>query len=144
MLLKYIVLRISDFIDNREKVVIPAEKPYITLSGTQASNTFLIWSDGEDILESPTLTIFASDFVCRFLTIQNKFGTAGRAVALRVAADKAAFYGCVITSYQDTLLDDNGNHYFKNCYIEGATDFICGSASSLYEVKVSFTLVVAE
>jgi len=70
MLLKYIVLRISDFIDNREKVVIPAEKPYITLSGTQASNTFLIWSDGEDILESPTLTIFASDFVCRFLTIQ--------------------------------------------------------------------------
>ncbi|EFH56650.1 pectinesterase family protein [Arabidopsis lyrata subsp. lyrata] len=117
----------------REKVVIPADKPYITLSGTQASNTFLIWSDGGDILESPTLTIFATDFVCRFLTIQNKLGTAGRAVALRVAADKAAFYGCVITSYQDTLLDDNGNHYFKNCYIEGATDFICGSASSLYE-----------
>ncbi|CAN6900495.1 unnamed protein product [Brassica oleracea] len=117
----------------REKVVIPADKPYITLSGTKASNTVLIWSDGEDILESPTLTVFASDFICRFLTIQNKFGTAGQAVALRVAADNAAFYGCVITSYQDTLLDDNGNHYFKNCYIEGATDFICGSASSLYE-----------
>ncbi|CAH2061583.1 unnamed protein product [Thlaspi arvense] len=117
----------------REKVVIPADKPYITLSGTKASNTFIVWNDGEDILESPTLTIFASDFVCRFLTIQNKFGTAGQAVALRVAADNAAFYGCVITSYQDTLLDDNGNHYFKNCYIEGATDFICGSASSLYE-----------
>lgn len=61
---------IRDLILNREKVVIPADKPYITLSGTQASNTFLIWSDGEDILESPTLTIFASDFVCRFLTIQ--------------------------------------------------------------------------
>ncbi|ESQ46069.1 hypothetical protein EUTSA_v10000702mg [Eutrema salsugineum] len=117
----------------REKVVIPADKPYITLSGTQASNTILVWSDGEDILESPTLTIFGSDFVCRFLTIQNRFGTTGQAVALRVAADNAAFYGCVITSYQDTLLDDNGNHYFKNCYIEGATDFICGSASSLYE-----------
>ncbi|KAF2588936.1 hypothetical protein F2Q70_00041473 [Brassica cretica] len=119
----------------REKVVIPADKPYITLSGTKASNTVLIWSYGEDILESPTLTVFASDFICRFLTIQNKFGTAGQAVALRVAADNAAFYGCVITSYQDTLLDDNGNHYFKNCYIEGATDFICGSASSLYENK---------
>ncbi|CAH8360660.1 unnamed protein product [Eruca vesicaria subsp. sativa] len=118
----------------REKVIIPADKPYITLSGTKASNTVLTCSDGEDILESPTLTVFASDFVCRFLTIQqNKFGTAGKAVALRVAADNAAFYGCVITSYQDTLLDDNGNHYFKRCYIEGATDFICGSASSLYE-----------
>uniref|UniRef100_A0A0D3C108 pectinesterase n=1 Tax=Brassica oleracea var. oleracea TaxID=109376 RepID=A0A0D3C108_BRAOL len=64
----------------------------------------------------------------------NKFGTAGQAVAVRVAGDNAAFYGCVIKSYQDTLLDDDGNHYFKNCYIEGATDFICGNASSLYEV----------
>ncbi|WZZ53904.1 hypothetical protein YC2023_054011 [Brassica napus] len=57
----------------------------------------------------------------------------GQAVAVRVAGDNAAFYGCVIKSYQDTLLDDDGNHYFKNCYIEGATDFICGNASSLYE-----------
>ncbi|XP_010526612.1 PREDICTED: putative pectinesterase 11 [Tarenaya hassleriana] len=117
----------------REKVVVAEDKPYITLSGTQASNTILTWNDGQDILASPTLTVFASDFVCRFLTIQNTFGTAGQAVALRVAAERAAFYGCAIKSYQDTLLDDNGNHYFKNCYIEGATDFICGSASSLFE-----------
>ncbi|KAL0773887.1 hypothetical protein Bca101_039038 [Brassica carinata] len=118
----------------REKVVIPVDKPYITLSGTKASNTILEWSDGKDLLDSPTLiTVFGSDFVCRFLTIQNKFGTAGQAVAVRVAGDNAAFYGCVIKSYQDTLLDDDGNHYFKNFYIEGATDFICGNASSLYE-----------
>ncbi|CAN7136619.1 unnamed protein product [Brassica rapa subsp. narinosa] len=117
----------------REKVVIPVDKPYITLSGTKASSTILVWSDGKDLLDSPTLTVFASDFVCRLLTIQNKFGTGGQAVAVRVAGDNAAFYGCVITSYQDTLLDDDGNHYFKNCYIEGATDFICGNASSLYE-----------
>ncbi|KAL0741474.1 hypothetical protein Bca4012_082987 [Brassica carinata] len=117
----------------REKVVIPVDKPYITLSGTKASNTILVWSDGKVLLDSPTLTVFASDFVCRFLTIQNEFGTAGQAVAVRVAGDNAAFYGCVIKSYQDTLLDDDGNHYFKNCYIEGATDFICGNASSLYE-----------
>lgn len=60
-----------------------------------------------------------------------------------MAADKAAFYGCVITSYQDTLLDDNGNHYFKNCYIEGATDFICGSASSLYEVNTNSFYIIS-
>lgn len=60
---------------------------------------------------------------------------------MRVAADNAAFYGCVIKSYQDTLLDGDGNHYFNNCYIEGATDFICGNASSLYEVT-RFTLLV--
>ncbi|CAA7044804.1 unnamed protein product [Microthlaspi erraticum] len=120
----------------REKVVIPAEKPYITLSGTKASNTFLKWSDGKGIKKSPPLTVLASNFVCRLLTIENELGTArvaGQAVALRVAADNAAFYGCVIKSYQDTLLDDKGNHYFNDCYIEGATDFICGNASSLYE-----------
>ncbi|WZZ53906.1 hypothetical protein YC2023_054013 [Brassica napus] len=53
----------------REKVVIPVNKPYITLSGTKASNTILEWSDGKDLLDSPALTVFGSDFVCRFLTI---------------------------------------------------------------------------
>lgn len=66
---------------------------------------------------------------------QNTYGTAAKAVALRVSGDRAAFYGCRILSYQDTLLDDAGNHYFSNCYIEGATDFICGNAASLYEVS---------
>uniref|UniRef100_A0A7N0ZR98 pectinesterase n=1 Tax=Kalanchoe fedtschenkoi TaxID=63787 RepID=A0A7N0ZR98_KALFE len=114
-----------------EQVVVPADKPYITLSGTQASTTILTWNEGGDIFESPTLTVLASHFVARYVTIQNTYR--GRAVALRVAGDKAAFYSCRILSYQDTILDDFGSHYFKNCYIEGATDFICGSGSSLYE-----------
>ncbi|KAK9165507.1 hypothetical protein Scep_000698 [Stephania cephalantha] len=63
----------------------------------------------------------------------NTFGSSDRAVALRVSGDKAAFYGCRILSYQDTLLDDAGRHYYSNCYIEGATDFICGNAASLFE-----------
>ncbi|GKV21146.1 hypothetical protein SLEP1_g31154 [Rubroshorea leprosula] len=117
----------------REKIVVPANKPYVTLSGTKASETIIAWSDGGDIFDSPTLTVFASDFVGQFLTIQNSFGTTGRAVALRVSGDRAAFYGCRILSYQDSLLDDTGNHYYRNCYIEGATDFICGNAASLYE-----------
>lgn len=52
-----------------------------------------------------------------------------------MAGDKAAFYGCRMVSYQDTLLDDTGRHYYKSCYIEGATDFICGNAASLFEVS---------
>lgn len=67
--------------------------------------------------------------------IQNSFGTRGKAVSLRVSGDRDAFYGCIIQSYQDTLLDDTGKHYYNNCYIEGATDFICGNAASLYEVS---------
>ncbi|KAJ4716530.1 Pectinesterase [Melia azedarach] len=117
----------------REKIVVPADKPFITLSGTQASKTIITWSDGGDIFESPTLTVLASDFVARLLTIEKTYGSEGKAVALRVSADRAAFYGCRILSYQDTLLDDTGNHYYSNCYIEGATDFICGNAASLFE-----------
>ncbi|CAK7329683.1 unnamed protein product [Dovyalis caffra] len=117
----------------REKIVVPADKPFITLSGTQPSNTIITWNDGGDIMESPTLTVLASDFVGRYLTIENTFGSGGKAVALRVSGDRAAFYACRILSYQDTLLDDTGSHYYSNCYIEGATDFICGNAASLFE-----------
>lgn len=117
----------------REKIVIPVDKPFITLSGTQAGNTIITWDDGGEIFSSPTVSVLASDFVGRFLTIQNTLGKTGKAVALRVSADRAAFYGCRILSYQDTLLDDAGRHYYRNCYIEGAIDFIFGNASSIFE-----------
>jgi pectinesterase len=55
---------------SREKIVVPADKPFITLSGTQASNTIITWGDTGEIIESGTLSVFASDFVGRFLTIQ--------------------------------------------------------------------------
>ncbi|GLT86217.1 hypothetical protein SLE2022_043710 [Rubroshorea leprosula] len=129
---KFVFIRIKPG-TYREKIVVPADKPFVTLSGARASNTIITWNDGGDIFYSPTLTVLASDFVGRFLTIQNTFGTTERAVALRVAGDRAAFYGCRIRSYQDTLLDDAGNHYYRKCYIEGATDFICGNAASIYE-----------
>ncbi|CAN0866638.1 Putative pectinesterase 11 [Linum grandiflorum] len=118
-----------------EKVMVPADKPFITLSGTSpaANTTVITWSQSGDIFESATLSVLAPFFVARFLTIQNTYGSGGKAVALRVSGDRAAFYGCRILSYQDTLLDDTGSHYYSNCYIEGATDFICGDAASLFE-----------
>ena len=48
----------------------PADKPYITLSGTQASDTIITWNDGKEIYDSPTLSVLASDFVGRYLTIE--------------------------------------------------------------------------
>ncbi|XP_043713276.1 putative pectinesterase 11 [Telopea speciosissima] len=117
----------------REKVVVPADKPFITLSGSKASTTIITGSDHGNIFECPTLSVLATDFVARYLTIQNTFGAGDKGVALRVSEDRAAFYMCRIISYQDTLLDDTGRHYYNNCYIEGATDFICGNAASLFE-----------
>ncbi|GMI91263.1 pectinesterase 11, A. THALIANA PECTINESTERASE 11 [Hibiscus trionum] len=116
-----------------EKIVVPADKSFITISGLKANNVIITWNDSGNIFESPTFSVLASDFVGRYLTIQNTFGPGARAVALRVSGDRTSFIGCRILSYQDTLLDDTGRHYYKNCYIEGAVDFIFGNAASLFE-----------
>lgn len=117
----------------KEKITLPSDKPFITLSGRNATTTIITWDDSGDIFKSPTVSVLASDFVGRYLTIQNTYGSGAKAVALRVSADKATFYACRILSYQDTLLDDTGRHFYSNCYIEGATDFICGNAASLFK-----------
>lgn len=80
--------------------------------------------------------------------MQNTYGSGAKAVALRVAGDRAAFYACRILSYQDTLLDESGRHFYSNCYIEGATDFVCGNAASLFKVLpvnqvVKSTLIIS-
>lgn len=146
-----------------EKVTVPADKPFITISGTKAADTVITWNDSGEIFESPTFSVLASDFIGRYLTIQvhnfnldlcacscsssskiklvlifvhcwqNTYGAGAKAVALRVSGDRAAFYGCRILSHQDTLLDDTGRHYYNNCYIEGDVDFICGNAASFFE-----------
>ncbi|KAK6247571.1 hypothetical protein QUC31_019136 [Theobroma cacao] len=117
----------------KEKIVVPADRPFITISGSKANGTIITWDDSGNIFESPTFSVLASDFVARYLTIQNTHGAGAKAVALRVSGDRVAFFGCRILSYQDTLLDDTGRHYYSGCYIEGAVDFICGNAASLFE-----------
>lgn len=70
--------------------------------------------------------------------MQNTFGKGHQAVAARVGGDKAAFYDCRFLSYQDTLLDETGRHYYHGCYIEGATDFIFGTGKALFEVRTEY------
>lgn len=53
-----------------EKVTVPADKPFITISGTKAADTVITWNDSGEIFESPTFSVLASDFVGRYLTIQ--------------------------------------------------------------------------
>ncbi|XP_021851034.1 putative pectinesterase 11 [Spinacia oleracea] len=117
----------------KEKVTVPEDKPFIILTGRNAENTTITWDDSGDIYTSPTLSVFASDFTARYLTIQNTYGAGAKAVALRVSSERAEFYACRITSYQDTLLDEGGSHFYSNCYIQGGTDFICGNAASLFQ-----------
>lgn len=60
-------------------------------------------------------------------------------MALRVSGDQVAFYGCGFYGAQDTLNDDRGRHYFRECFIQGSIDFIFGKARSLYEVQHLWT-----
>ena len=54
----------------KEKIVVPADKPFITISGSKANGTIITWNDSGNIFESPTFSVMASDFVARYLTIQ--------------------------------------------------------------------------
>ncbi|XP_007224036.2 putative pectinesterase 11 [Prunus persica] len=117
----------------QEKINVPVDKPFITMSGTNTEHTIITWNQAGWINQTSVFTVWASDFIGRQLTIQNTYGTGDKTVALRVSGDRAAFYGCRILSHQDALFDEIGKHYYKDCYIQGDTDFIFGSADSLYE-----------
>lgn len=67
-----------------------------------------------------------------YVPIKRQNGT--QAVALRVRGENALFYKVRILGAQDSLLDDQGKHYFLDSYIQGSVDFICGAATSLFEV----------
>ncbi|KAH7854922.1 hypothetical protein Vadar_019109 [Vaccinium darrowii] len=88
---------------------------------------------------SSTVSIFAANFIAYDISFQNMApppdpGEVGaQAVALRISSDQVAFYSCGIYGAQDTLNDDHGRHYYKNCFIEGSIDFIFGNARSLFE-----------
>ncbi|KAH9305086.1 hypothetical protein KI387_009490, partial [Taxus chinensis] len=132
-----------------EKVVVPSDKPYITLIGEGRKVTFITWQDrasdkgvnGQVIgtLDSASVAIESDYFSARHITFQNtaSFGGAehqgSQAVALRITGDKATFIGCGMLGFQDTLFDHTGRHYFLNCFIQGSIDFIFGSGRSLYK-----------
>lgn len=52
--------------------------------------------------------------------------TIERAAAIVIKADNTEYYNCSFLSSQDTVYTGNANQnsYFKNCYIEGMTDYI--------------------
>lgn len=68
---------------------------------------------------------------------QREKGNPVPAVAARIYGDKSSFYDCGFVGYQDTLWDVEGRHHFKNCFIEGAVDFIFGNGQSYYEVYIN-------
>jgi pectinesterase len=130
----------------REKLHLDSGKNFVELKGESRFNTILIFDDhtGKNDPEgkpintqtSHSVIINADNFTARNITFANDAGfTAGQAVALDSRGDKAQYYNCRIVGNQDILLLNNekGRQYFKDCYIEGTTDFIFGAAPAWFE-----------
>jgi pectinesterase len=56
-------------------------------------------------------------------------------VALHIEGDRCVIENCRILGNQDTLYvsNENSRQYYKNCYIEGTTDFIFGEATCVFQ-----------
>lgn len=126
-----------------EKVTVPKTKPNITFQGQSYTSTAIAWNDtaksANGTFYSGSVQVFASNFIAKNISFMNLApiptpGAEGaQAVAMRISGDQAEFRGCGFFGAQDTLHDDKGRHYFKDCYIQGSIDFIFGNARSLYE-----------
>ena len=121
-----------------EKIRVPADKTNLKLVGESYENTILTYDDHAKTTKDYASTrIYADDFYAEKLTFQNTIDSrkgGAQAAALRVDGDRAIFYQCRITGFQDTYYTGgNKRSYHKDCIIEGTTDFIYGDGIALFE-----------
>lgn len=133
-----------------EKVVIPSWKSRISLVGEDKDSTIISWNDfsgkpypGKDAtgkdkystFTSYTVLVQGNDFTAENLTIENTSGRVGQAVALHVEGDRCIVSNCRLLGNQDTLYTatENSRQLYRNCFIEGTTDFIFGAATAVFQ-----------
>jgi pectinesterase len=68
------------------------------------------------------------------ITVRNTAGAKMfQAVALRVSADRTAFFQCSFEAFQDTLYANAFRQYYSECMILGTVDFIFGNAAAVFQ-----------
>jgi pectinesterase len=130
----------------KEVVVVDARKNFISLIGEDEEKTILTFDNhaGTKLPNGDTLNtwtcasafVYGNDFHAENITFENTAGfTAGQAVGMRIEGNRASLKNCRIIGNQDILfLSGSGvKHYFKDCYIEGTTDFIFGAATAVFQ-----------
>jgi len=138
--------RITIYIKNgiyNEKVTVPSWNTKISLIGQSKDSTIITFGDYFKKIEkgrnstfyTATLLVRGNDFHAENLTIKNSAGPVGQAIALALEADRSSIVNCRILGNQDTLYlsGENFRQYFKNCFIEGTTDFIFGDATVIFK-----------
>ena len=147
----------------KEKIIIPQSLTNIELCGEDRDETIITWDDHANIpvalalgswpidvaqaltprdgrqkigtFRTFTLKIQGSRITLKNLTIENNSPRMGQAVALHADGDKLTFLNCRFLGHQDTIYTGNAHcrQYFKDCYIEGTTDFIFGPSTAWFE-----------
>lgn len=134
----------------REKLVLAPSKTNVHLEGEAKFQTILTYDDfaskknrfGEEMgtTGSASFYVFGDDFSAENITFENSAGPVGQAVAVRVDGDRVMFVNCRFLGFQDTLYPhgEKSRQYYKDCYIEGTTDFIFGWSTAVFENCVIF------
>lgn len=123
------------------QIIVPATKRNLYFVGEEVENTVLTYNLNVQETNSTTnlkfkgtgVIVLADNFRAEGITFENTSGDHGQALALRVDGDRAIFQHCRLLGWQDTVMLNNGRHYFTNCYIEGRVDFIYGSATAVFD-----------
>lgn len=126
-----------------EKIKVYSWNNKVTLKGESKTKTIIRWSDSfkkinkgrNSTFHTATLLVQGDEFRAENLTIENDAGEVGQAISVSVEADRSVFLNCRMLGNQDTLYAAglNTRQYYQNCFIEGTTDFIFGSATAFFE-----------
>ena len=137
----------------KEKLVSPQWLTNIEICGEDRDQTIITWDDHANIkaditplttsgaaqkigtFRTFTLKIQGSKITLKNITIENNSARLGQAVALHTEGDRLTFVNCRFLGHQDTIYTGNAKTrlYFKDCYIEGTTDFIFGPSTAWFE-----------
>ncbi|ROR35286.1 pectinesterase family protein [Kitasatospora cineracea] len=128
----------------REKVTVPANKPYVTLQGlgTGPEQVVLVGNRNAGTygtMGSATVVAQGHDFAAVNLTFGNDFDenssdTGDQALALYLDADRALLDGVRLLGDQDTfLVNESARTYVVDSYVEGTVDFIYGGGVAVFD-----------
>ena len=130
----------------KEKVIVPQWLQNIEICGESRDETIITYDDHANILYPPTgkgmgtfrtytVRVDGNAISFKNITIENNAARLGQAVALHTQGDRLTFVNCRFLGNQDTVYTGMPatRLYFRDCYIEGTTDFIFGPSTVWFE-----------
>ena len=130
----------------KEKVVVPQWLTNIEIVGEDRDETIITYDDHANIklpgtdrgmgtFRSYTMRVEGNGITFKNITIENNAAQLGQAVALHTEGDRLTFINCRLLGNQDTIYTGTAGTrlYFKDCYIDGTTDFIFGPSTAWFE-----------